>query len=183
MDQEHAVVLVDVCFPLNPQLHAKLISSLQTLLSDSCRTCNFQLCLVGCGAPHHRFAVQPRTKILNLDELKKEISALRFDGGGFGSCLWDGVACCFETFMSAPNSPKNLIIVPSSIPEFQHVKFFKKYLNFRCSEFCDLFVKNNIRVSWLSSFPSADLDALFIACGGASSSLPGWFLFDPFVFY
>ena len=97
--------------------HQRHLATLLAML-DHLPEGKWQLYLVLCGSapPHHALTTRVVMQSSAVEELKKELAKLAFVGGGFGSCLWDGVAHILALLSRSTSARKLLCIVPSSMP-------------------------------------------------------------------
>ena len=163
--------LIDTTYPHVPATHAHHLQELNAILDQIQKNGldgmpKVQMMIVSCGGapPHHSYATRVWLQTEVMDHIRKELAALKFAGGGFGSCLWDGVAQCIALLKSSLSSRKYLCIVPSSIPESNTVRFFKGALRQNSDALALALVQQGVRVSVLTCVPIPELEDLYSRC-------------------
>lgn len=165
-------ILIDTCLPVNTTAHRRQLDNLFSVLSEFVKdgkSVMFHNVFVGNLPPHHAFSVKAGLSTPSLNEAQKEITEATFEGGGFGSCLLDGVAKCYSLLHASNGSQKYLCVVPSAYPQFQSVKLVKPLVGCTDTELSTRFTSVPILVSLFLPFSSQMLETFFRNCGGVIS--------------
>lgn len=172
MESAHVAVLIDTCLPVNAAAHKRQLDNLFSVLGEFVKdgkSVLFHNVFVGSLPPHHTFSVRAGLSSTSLSEIQKEIAKTTFEGGGFGSCLLDGIAKCFAYLNTSTAPRKYLCIVPSAYPQFQSVKLVKPLVGETDTALASHFINLGVFVSLFLPLSSSSLETFFKNCGGVIS--------------
>jgi hypothetical protein len=174
------VILVDACHADNEPAHKARWDTLMSILHRLREGLNgspkvlVSVIYYGSSPPYHEFVTKRGIQSMVIEDVRKELSQLKCFGGGFGSCLWDGVAQSLTIFENQPDvRHKYLCVVPSSLPQCSSVRFVSKYAGQAHEMLTQYLCRQGVRVSIVGSLVIPELSGLFNACCKGEPGIQG----------